>query len=67
LGLRKKLALSGIFGLVAFTIAVTIIRGSIFGGVYQSISEDNMKQMNVTWIWFWFNIEFDVGTYSRAS
>ncbi|KAI7784409.1 hypothetical protein LA080_009908 [Diaporthe eres] len=37
-----------------------ITRGSIFGGVYQSISEDNMKQLNVTWIWFWFNIEFDV-------
>ncbi|KAM0817185.1 putative glycoside hydrolase family 31 [Seiridium cardinale] len=60
LSLRKKLALSGIFGLVAFTIAVTIIRGSIFGGVYLSISEHNMKQLNITWIWFWFNVEFIV-------
>ncbi|KAI0106535.1 hypothetical protein F4776DRAFT_668328 [Hypoxylon sp. NC0597] len=60
LSLQKKLALSGIFGLVAFTIAVTIIRGSIFGGVYQSISEHDMKQINITWIWFWFNIEFVV-------
>ncbi|KAL1845875.1 hypothetical protein Daus18300_014421 [Diaporthe australafricana] len=65
-GLRKKLALSGIFGLVAFTIAVTIIRGSIFGGVYQSISEHNMKQLNITWIWFWFNIEFDVCSSKQA-
>ncbi|KAI1439196.1 hypothetical protein GGR50DRAFT_690546 [Xylaria sp. CBS 124048] len=60
LTLRKKLALSGIFGLVAFTIAVTIIRGSIFGGVYQSISEHHKQQLNITWIWFWFNIEFIV-------
>lgn len=60
LDLQKKLALSGIFGLVAFTIAVSIIRGSIFGGVYQSISEHEIKQLNITWIWFWFNIEFIV-------
>ncbi|KAI0806445.1 hypothetical protein GGR55DRAFT_652686 [Xylaria sp. FL0064] len=60
LSIRKKLALSGIFGLVVFTIAVTIIRGSIFGGVYQSISEHHTKQLNITWIWFWFNIEFIV-------
>lgn len=65
--LRKKLALSGIFGLVAFTIVVTIIRGSIFGGVYQSISEGEMKQLNVTWIWFWFNVEFVVGKLSCIS
>lgn len=26
-----------------------------------------MKQLNVTWIWFWFDIEFVVGMYSRAS
>lgn len=58
--LQKKLVLSAIFGLVTFTIAVTIIRGSIFGGVYQSITEHHMKQMNITWIWFWFNIEFVV-------
>lgn len=23
-----------------------------------------MKQLNVTWIWFWFNMEFDVGKFS---
>ncbi|KAI0400158.1 hypothetical protein F4802DRAFT_586427 [Xylaria palmicola] len=60
LSLQKKLALSGIFSLVAFTIAVSIIRGSIFGGVYHSISKHETKQLNVTWIWFWFNIEFIV-------
>lgn len=26
-----------------------------------------MKQMNVTWIWFWFDIEFVVGTHPQAS
>ncbi|KAI1740238.1 hypothetical protein F4680DRAFT_124993 [Xylaria scruposa] len=60
LNMQKKLTLSGIFGLVAFTIAVSIIRGSIFGGVYQSISENHLKQLNITWIWFWFNIEYIV-------
>ncbi|KAI1758902.1 hypothetical protein GGR53DRAFT_524296 [Hypoxylon sp. FL1150] len=60
LNIRKKFALTGIFGLVALTIAVTIIRGSIFGGVYRSISEHEIKQINVTWIWFWFDVEFVV-------
>ncbi|KAL2277143.1 hypothetical protein FJTKL_00158 [Diaporthe vaccinii] len=40
--------------IIGFPIWIT------WGCVYQSISEDNMKQLNVTWIWFWFNIEFDV-------
>ncbi|KAI8960634.1 hypothetical protein F5Y11DRAFT_260544 [Daldinia sp. FL1419] len=58
--LRKKILLSGIFSLVAFTIAVTIVRGSIFGGVYKSVEKDNLRTMNVTWIWFWFSIEYIV-------
>ncbi|KAM4060202.1 hypothetical protein HRG_002192 [Hirsutella rhossiliensis] len=60
ISLGRKIALAGIFALVAFTIIVTIIRGSIFGGVYQSIDEHNLKAMNVSWIWFWFAIEFNV-------
>ncbi|KAI0969622.1 hypothetical protein F4678DRAFT_463408 [Xylaria arbuscula] len=60
LSIHKKLALSGLFGLVALTILVTIVRGSILGGVYQSVSEHNMKELNIAWVWLWFNIEFIV-------
>ncbi|KAI1484555.1 hypothetical protein F5X96DRAFT_683510 [Biscogniauxia mediterranea] len=66
INLRRKLILSGIFSLVAFTVAVTIVRGSIFGGVYKEFDPNNVTSMNVTWyvflkwIWFWFNIEFIV-------
>ncbi|KAI1645027.1 uncharacterized protein F4817DRAFT_344611 [Daldinia loculata] len=60
IGLRKKIILSAIFSLVAFTIAVTIVRGSIFGGVYKSVQKDNLQSMNVTWIWFWFSMEYIV-------
>ncbi|KAI1639200.1 hypothetical protein F4809DRAFT_596992 [Biscogniauxia mediterranea] len=60
INLRRKLILSGIFSLVAFTIAVTIVRGSIFGGVYKAFDPNDVKAMNITWIWFWFNIEFIV-------
>ncbi|KAK3335205.1 hypothetical protein B0T19DRAFT_436090 [Cercophora scortea] len=60
ISIRKKIMLSGIFGLVAFTIAVTIVRGSIFGGTFKTIDENNFRAMNVTWIWFWFSVEFMV-------
>lgn len=49
-----------VFGLVGFTLAVTIVRGSIFGGVYKSIQEGNNNQPNITWIWFWFYVEFTI-------
>ncbi|XDG02162.1 hypothetical protein ABKA04_001777 [Annulohypoxylon sp. FPYF3050] len=54
LNLRKKLTLTGIFGLVAFTIVVTIIRGTTFD------SGGDVKQINMLWLWFWFNVEFIV-------
>ncbi|KAK3693423.1 hypothetical protein B0T22DRAFT_40136 [Podospora appendiculata] len=60
ISIRKKVMLSGIFGLVAFTMAVTIVRGSIFGGTFKTIDENNFRAMNVTWIWFWFSVEFTV-------
>ncbi|KAH8600690.1 hypothetical protein B0O99DRAFT_503041, partial [Bisporella sp. PMI_857] len=63
ISIRKKITLSAVFSLVIFTMAVTIVRGSIFGGVYKSIDKDNMREMNVAWIWFWFSIEFTVGKY----
>lgn len=56
----QKIALSGIFALVAFTMIVTIIRGSIFGGAYRPVDGQDMKVMNVSWIWFWFATEFNV-------
>ncbi|KAK2606503.1 hypothetical protein N8I77_005246 [Diaporthe amygdali] len=49
-----------IFGMVGFTIAVTIVCGSIFGGVYKSINESGENQVNITWITFWFLVEFIV-------
>lgn len=58
--LKKKLILSTIFGFVAFTMAITIIRGSIFGGIYKTIEDDKRRDLNVSWIWFWFFIEFSV-------
>ncbi|KAF2142290.1 uncharacterized protein K452DRAFT_358129 [Aplosporella prunicola CBS 121167] len=60
ISLKKKIILSGIFSLVSFTIAVTIVRGSIFGGVYKTINENKRMDMNVTWVWFWFYIEYSV-------
>ncbi|ROW01376.1 hypothetical protein VMCG_05976 [Cytospora schulzeri] len=60
ISLRKKLILGGIFGLVGFTIGVTIVRGSIFGGVYKSIDADGGSELNVSWIWFWLYVEYTV-------
>lgn len=60
ISIRKKLILGGIFGLVGFTIAVTIVRGSIFGGVYKSINADGGSELNVSWIWFWLYVEYTV-------
>lgn len=58
--LRKKILLGAMFGLVGFTIAVTIVRGSIYGGTFKPVDETGSKQLNTTWIWFWFNVEFTV-------
>lgn len=42
--------------LVGFTLAVTIVRGSTFGGVYKSTN----NEVNITWVAFWFYVEFTV-------
>lgn len=57
---KKKVILMGLFLLVVFTIAVTIIRGSMFGGAYKSLQTSPSTKMNTTWIWFWLTIEFDL-------
>ncbi|OAK95324.1 hypothetical protein IQ06DRAFT_309680 [Phaeosphaeriaceae sp. SRC1lsM3a] len=58
--LRKKLILSCTFGLVALTIAVTIVRGSVFGGTYKKFNANEMANLNPGWMWFWIFIEFAV-------
>ncbi|KAF2684606.1 hypothetical protein K458DRAFT_477792 [Lentithecium fluviatile CBS 122367] len=61
ISLRKKIILSCTFGLVALTIAVTIVRGSVFGGSYKSFNKNESQNLNMGWMWFWIFIEFAVG------
>lgn len=55
------------FGLIGFTVAVTIVRGSIFGGVYKSLNDISGSELNITWIWFWFYVEFTVCKYHATT
>ncbi|KAL1594299.1 hypothetical protein SLS60_010056 [Paraconiothyrium brasiliense] len=57
---RQKLVLSSVFLLVGFTIGVTIVRGSIFGGVYKSVTQTNRQVIDSSWMLFWWYIEFIV-------
>jgi hypothetical protein len=63
--LRKKLILSCTFGLVALTIAVTIVRGSISGGIYKMFDQNNIQNLNIGWMWFWSSFEFAVGKSAK--
>lgn len=58
--LLQKLLLTGVFLLVGFTIAVTIVRGSIFGGVYKALKDVDHKVINTAWVLFWFFIQYIV-------
>ncbi|KAH7313638.1 hypothetical protein B0I35DRAFT_480313 [Stachybotrys elegans] len=58
INLRQKLLLTGVFLLVVFNIIVTIIRGSIFGGIYNNTSSNDRKVLNVSWMLFWFYLEY---------
>lgn len=60
ISLSQKLLLSSIFSLVAFTIAVTIIRGSVFSSIDKSVEEANRKDFDPSWMAFWFFIELIV-------
>jgi hypothetical protein len=60
MALRQKVVLSTIFCLLGFTIAVTIIRGSVFGGVYRSVDAVDEQEMSTPWIWLWFSMEYIV-------
>lgn len=60
ISLRQKFLLLGIFSLVLFTIAVTIVRGTIFFGVYKSGQDAERKGLDPLWMMFWFFIELIV-------
>ena len=64
--MRKKVMLSAVFGMVLFTIAVTIVRGAISGGLYRAIDDDTRRSgMDLTWecVTFWFHMELTVGEF----
>ncbi|KAI1373880.1 hypothetical protein F4677DRAFT_427526 [Hypoxylon crocopeplum] len=60
INLRQKLVLTAVFFLVGLTIAVTIIRGSIFGGVYKDAGDADAKVIDTSWVIFWLFIEYIV-------
>ncbi|CAJ2511541.1 Uu.00g071660.m01.CDS01 [Anthostomella pinea] len=60
ISLRQKLVLTGIFLLVGFTIGVTIIRGSIFGGVYRAVEDVDSVVIDTSWVLFWLLMEYIV-------
>ncbi|KAI1413212.1 hypothetical protein F5Y13DRAFT_189575 [Hypoxylon sp. FL1857] len=60
MSLRQKLMLSSIFLLVSFTIGVTVVRGSIFSGVYKDLRKVDGKVIDISWMLFWLYIEYIV-------
>ncbi|KAI1759676.1 hypothetical protein GGR53DRAFT_130017 [Hypoxylon sp. FL1150] len=60
INLRQKLVLTAVFLLVGFTIAVTIIRGSVFGGVYKDVESVDRKVLDMAWLLFWYLIQYIV-------
>ena len=61
--MRKKFILAGIFSLTLFTVAVTIIRGTIHTG---KVATDGSQTQNIAWTWFWLSIEFITGKFSTS-
>jgi len=62
--MRKKIILTFTFGLVFVTIAITIVRGSVFHRVYSANGTGEAKEQSLTFTWFWFYCEFSVGRLS---
>lgn len=62
ISLRKKIALTFVFSLVWLTIAITIVRGSIFHQQYAMSHADGApaQMQSPTFTWFWFYMEFSV-------
>lgn len=63
MSLGQKLLLTSVFLLVAFNIAVTIVRGSIFGGVYKQVNKNDRQVLDTSWAIFWYYIEFMMCAY----
>ncbi|KAH8772006.1 hypothetical protein F5883DRAFT_615953 [Diaporthe sp. PMI_573] len=59
ISMRKKLLLTFVFSLVFLTIAITIVRGSVFHSTYSAKGSD-AKMQSATFTWFWFYCEFSV-------
>ncbi|KAK7724680.1 hypothetical protein SLS63_008517 [Diaporthe eres] len=62
IGMRKKLILTFVFSLVFLTIAITIVRGSVFHSTYTDTGADT-KTQSATFTWFWFYCEFSVVSF----
>ncbi|KAI1087192.1 hypothetical protein F5B19DRAFT_500296 [Rostrohypoxylon terebratum] len=60
ISMRKKLALTFVFSLVFLTIAITIVRGSIFHAIYGADASEIGQVQSSTFTWFWFYTEFSV-------
>jgi hypothetical protein len=63
--MRQKLTLTVVFLLVAFNIAITIVRGSIFSNVYSSLSSASRKVFDTSSALFWYYMEFVVCKFAR--
>ncbi|KAM7208559.1 hypothetical protein V8F20_001240 [Naviculisporaceae sp. PSN 640] len=53
---RKKIILGCVFSMTIFTVAVTIIRGTIQHG---RVAADFSQSQNIAWVWFWTVLETD--------
>lgn len=58
---RKKLTLSFVFSLVWVTIAISIVRGTVFHEQYtMAVSGQVVQSQSATFTWFWFHAELSV-------
>jgi hypothetical protein len=61
ISVKKKLYLLSMFMVTLFTLAMAIIRGTIS---YGRIASDYSQSQNISWIWFWLQMEFIVCEFS---
>ncbi|KAL2256005.1 hypothetical protein VTK26DRAFT_2359 [Humicola hyalothermophila] len=57
---RKKIHLTFVFSLVWLTVAITIVRGSVFHEQYSASTGETVQIQSGTFTWFWFYAEFSV-------
>ncbi|KAK7965879.1 uncharacterized protein PG986_000156 [Apiospora aurea] len=58
--IRKKIILTFVFGLASLTIAITIVRGSIFHNAFDADGRITKSSQSITFTWFWWYCEFGV-------